>query len=151
VPDRYTESSFEPVSFWAKQFFFATRATVESILRPHGLGSTQWYVLYRLSGGSPVLQRELVRALQIERATVSEIVSTLVRKGLVAQTMSDTDQRQKQLQITDTGRRLWARLPNPVEMTLSVAFDGVTEADIALTSQVLQDATERLNNYKVGA
>ena len=30
---------------WAKSYYFAVRAAMESILRPYDLGSTQYYVL----------------------------------------------------------------------------------------------------------
>ena len=66
---------------WAKSYYFAVRAMMESVLRPYDLGSTQYYVLYQLANGGPTMQRDLGPLLQIERATLSEIVATLVRKG----------------------------------------------------------------------
>jgi MarR family len=67
------------------------------ILRPYDLGTTQWYVLYQLANDGPTRQRDLVRMLQIERATLSVIVTTLVRKGLVDQMPDAEDQRQRVL------------------------------------------------------
>ena len=120
---------------------------MDAVLRPYDLGSTQWYVLYQLANGGPMMQRDLVRVLQIERATLSGIVATMVRKGLIEQMPDSRDQRQRVLRITPSGKKLWKKLPDPIALILSVAFDGVDQAELATTRRVLQAATERLNHH----
>jgi hypothetical protein len=71
------------------------------LLRPYDLGSTQYYVLYQLAHDGPTMQRDLGRTLQIERWTHTGLVATLVREGLVDQTFSPHDQRQRVLRRTD--------------------------------------------------
>ena len=78
-------SKHDSVGAWAKRLYFASRGVMDTVLRPYGLGSTQWYVLYQLANAGPTMQRDLVNLLNIERATLSGVVTTLVRKGLVAQ------------------------------------------------------------------
>jgi MarR family transcriptional regulator, lower aerobic nicotinate degradation pathway regulator len=119
---------------------------MESVLRPYDIGSTQWYVLYQLACDGPTMQRDLGRMLQIERATLSGIVSTLVRKGLVEQTPDPADQRQRMLRITASGLKLWDELPD-LALIEAVAFDGVDAAELATVVKVLQAATQRLNNH----
>jgi len=119
---------------------------MEAALRPYDLGATQWYVLYRLAHDGPTMQRDLLRALQIERATLSVVVGTLVRKGLVEQVPDRVDQRQKLLRMTRAGVRLWERLPD-LSFIHKTAFDGIDSADIAAAIRVLRTATERLENY----
>lgn len=138
-------SSHDLVGAWAKRCYFAGRAIMDSVLRPYDLGSVQWYVLYQLANAGPTMQRDLVRLLEIERATMSGIVATLVRKGLVAQEPDQVDQRQKRLRITAAGAKLWGELPD-LSFIRSVAFDGIDNADIAVAVRVLQIATERLEN-----
>jgi DNA-binding MarR family transcriptional regulator len=134
------------VGSWAKRLYLASRALMDAVLRPYDLGSTQWYVLHRLANEGPTMQRDLVRQLQIERATLSGVVLTLVRKGLVEQMPDSEDQRQRMLRITDSGKKLWKQLPDPVALILSVAFDGVDETELETARRVLQAATERLNH-----
>jgi DNA-binding MarR family transcriptional regulator len=93
------------------------------------------------------MQRDLVRLLQIERATLSGVVATLVRKGLIEQMPDSQDQRQRMLRITASGKKLWKELPDPIALILSVAFDGVGQAELATARRVLQAATERLNHH----
>lgn len=140
----------ESVGAWAKRLYFVARAVMDSILRPYDLGSTQWYVLYQLANEGPTMQRDLVRILQIERATLSGIVATLVRKGLVDQTPDSEDQRQRMLRITRSGKKLWKELPDPTNLILAVAFDGADSAELATARRVLQAATQRLNKYLSG-
>ena len=95
---------------------------MDTLLRPHDLGSTLWYVLYELANVGPTMQRDFVSMLNIERATLSTVVAALVNKGLFAQAQDTTDQRQRMLTITRAGRKLWKILPNPIELILQAAF-----------------------------
>lgn len=137
------------VGAWAKRCSLAGRSVMDSALRPHGLGATQWYVLHRLTESGPIMQRDLVRLLQIERATLSIVVASLVRKGLVEQSADAVDLRQKQLDLTTAGRTLWRELPD-LGFIQDLAFDGVSESDIETTARVLKQATERLQQHSKG-
>ena len=135
------------VGAWAKRLYFASRAVMDTVLRPYGLGSTQWYVLYQLATQGATMQRELVEIMNIERATLSGIVATLVRKGLVSQTPDADDQRQRMLRLTRAGSKLWNALPNPVEQILRVAFHGADPAEMEIARKVLETATKQLNEH----
>lgn len=129
---------------WAKKYYLTSRSLIESTLRDHDLGPTQWYVLYQLVNDGPTMQRDLSQQLRIERATLSGVVATLVRKGLVTQVPDAVDQRQRILSITAAGRKLWDDLPDPIALAQTVSFDGADEAELAVTRRVLQTATRRL-------
>jgi DNA-binding MarR family transcriptional regulator len=89
------------------------------------------------------MQRDLLRMLQIERATLSVVIGALVRKRLIEQVPDRVDQRQKLLRMTPAGAKFWDELPD-LALINKVAFDGVGAADIAAAVRVLQTATERL-------
>lgn len=127
--------------------YFASRAVMDTLLRPYGLGSTQWYVLYQLANVGPTMQRDLVQMLNIERATLSGVVTTLLSKGLIAQEHDSQDQRQRILRITRAGSKLWQALPNPVELIVEVAFDGEDPDEMEIARKVLVAATKRLNEH----
>lgn len=139
------ESGHDSIGVWTKRCYFAGRAAMDSALRPYDLGSVQWYVLHQLVIDGPTMQRDLVRLLGIERATMTGLVATLVRKGLVEQESDKADQRQRLLHITPTGAKLWGELPD-LSFIRSAAFDGIDEADIATAVRVLRAATERLEH-----
>jgi DNA-binding MarR family transcriptional regulator len=143
-------TAHDSVGAWAKSYYFAVRAAMESVLRPYDLGSTQWYVLHQLADDGPTMQRDLGRMLQIERATLSGIVATLVRKGLVDQVPGPADQRQRVLRLTGAGVRLWEELPDPLAVIRAIAFDGADAAELATARQVLQTATQQLSAHLAG-
>ena len=120
---------------------------MDALLRSYDLGSTQWYVLHRLATAGPTKQRDLLIALHIEKATLSGVVATLARKGLVEQIPDKDDQRQRVLRLSASGTRLWKRLPDPGALILSVAFDGFTDSELEIARRVLRGATERLNQH----
>jgi DNA-binding MarR family transcriptional regulator len=150
MADERDNLKHDSVGACAKRLYFAARAVMDSVLRPYDLGSTQWYVLYQLANEGPTMQRDLGRMLQIERATLSGIVTTLVRKGLVDQTPDSDDQRQRMLRITRSGTKLWKGLPDPTDLIMAVAFDGADPAELAITRRVLKAATQRLNEHISG-
>lgn len=121
------------------------RALMDERLRPFDLGSTQWYVLWYLANNGPSFQRDLGHALELERATLSGIVTTLVRKDLVAQTADGSDQRQRLPRLTLAGEALWCQIPD-LSFIHDAAFGGTKEADVATTIRVLQTATERVQS-----
>ena len=127
-----------------KRCYFAGRALMDATLRPYDLGSTQWYILWHLANSGPTVQRDLGRALELERATLSGIIATLVRKDLVQQTSDGEDQRQRLLTLTSSGKALWRELPD-LSFIHQTAFDGIDEADLATAIRVLRVATERLH------
>jgi DNA-binding MarR family transcriptional regulator len=137
----------ESVGAWAKRYYFANRAVIEAVLRPYDLGSTQWYVLYQLAHDGPTMQRDLGHILHLERATLSGVVATLVRKGLVDQVPDSADQRQRVLRITASGMKLWDSLPDPIAVIQRVAYDGADGAELATAVRVLRAATQRLNDH----
>ncbi|MGF7146614.1 DNA-binding MarR family transcriptional regulator [Sphingomonas zeicaulis] len=117
---------------------------MEEALRPHGLGATQYYVLHHLATAGPTMQRDLALSLQIERATLSAIVTALVGKGLVGQEPDRVDQRQKILRLTAEGEGLRHELPD-LGFIRDEAFADIPDADIAVAVRVLRTATERLH------
>lgn len=131
---------------WAKKYHLAARSVIDLTLRPYDLGSTQWYVLWHLVHEGPLAQRNLLGLLQVEKATLSGIVSALVRKGFVEQATDPADQRQKLLSVTPAGLALWTRLPDPIDLILTTAFEGIAEDDLATVTRVLSIGTERLNS-----
>jgi len=134
----------ESIGAWAKRCYFAGRALMDSTLRPYDIGSTQWYVLWQLATVGPTMQRDLVIKLHLERATLSGVIATLVRKSLVCQVADSIDQRQRQLQLTASGQKLWNELPD-LTFIHKAAFDDIEAEAIATAIRVLQTATERLD------
>jgi DNA-binding MarR family transcriptional regulator len=141
------DDAADSVGAAAKSFYFALRTAMDTVLRPFDLGSTQYYVLYVLADEGPTAQRDLGRRLQIERTTLSGIVSTLVRKGLIEQSPNLEDQRQRSLGLTAAGTALWGEIPDPRSVIRELAFGRADPEDLANARRVLIAATAALNAH----
>lgn len=137
------------VGAWAKRCYFAGRALMDATLRPYDLGSTQWYVLWHLATFGPSVQRDLGQALELERATLSGVVATLIRKDLISQAANEKDQRQRLLTLTASGESLWVTLPD-LAFIHDAAFGGMDDVELATAIRVLRSATERLQSLSKG-
>ena len=69
----------------------------------HGRG--QGRILKMLSGQEEVTQKELQETLGIQAGSVSEIISKLEARGLVARERDDADKRRVLLRITEEGKK----------------------------------------------
>ena len=87
----------DSVGAWAKKYYLTSRALIESTLREHDLGPTQWYVLHRLVNVGPTLQRDLSQLLRIERATdrPERVSPALVERYVEAFEALDADGRER--------------------------------------------------------
>lgn len=135
---------------WAKRYYYANRLAVETLLRAHGVGATQWLILRQLAIAGPTAQRDLGRIIGAERAALSGIVSTLVRKGFVEQRTSEVDQRRRELMLTSSGRELLDGLPDPFEKVREVALAGIDPADIDAAIRVLERAIAQVQAHEFG-
>ncbi|WP_374632422.1 MarR family winged helix-turn-helix transcriptional regulator [Ferrovibrio sp.] len=88
-----------------------TQAT--KVVEPLGITSQQWSVIgavsrYQQDGGISV--NELSQYLRVSRQNISEILKRLERSNLLRRTRSDKDSRERMVELTITGLRLWNTL-----------------------------------------
>lgn len=149
-PMRGSTGDPDSLGTWAKRYYYANRLAVETLLRAHGIGATQWLVLRHLAIEGATAQRDLGRIIDVERAALSGIVSTLVRKGLVAQLISAADQRRRELSLTSSGRELLDGIPDPFEEVREVALAGIDRAEIDAAIRVLERAIVQVQAHEFG-
>jgi DNA-binding MarR family transcriptional regulator len=71
-----------------------------------------------------------------------------VRKGHIDQSPTPDDQRQRILQLTESGTALWLSLPDPIALILDVAFSDADTQAVDAARDVMRAATERLLKYQ---
>src|SRR5690348_2983323 len=76
----------------------------------HDVSVTQCYALETLVQHGPLRVSELAERLFLDKSTTSRVVSTLARKGYVAQRADAKDGRALTLTATAAGHRLYARI-----------------------------------------
>jgi MarR family transcriptional regulator, lower aerobic nicotinate degradation pathway regulator len=102
------------IGFSIKRLHRLMDQRVNDLLRPYDLARSQWYTLYFVQRADTTTQKELLEWLAVEPATLSGIVDSLVRKGILARSPSKADKRTKELRLTRKGQKLWEQLPDPI-------------------------------------
>lgn len=95
----------------------------------NGLTPRQFTVLHAVEQDEGLSQTDLVRKTGIDRSTLADMISRLLKKGLLARERTKTDQRANSVRITAAGKR-----------ALSSALPKVTSAE----DQILKAVSPKL-------
>lgn len=111
--------------------FNAVRTHFQQVERQVGLGGALVWALHEieLQGGMGV--STLAQLMDIHQSTASNLVRTLVQRGLVQTEKSARDRRSTQLRLTPTGQALLAQVPGPFEGVLPVALAQLSPEKLA--------------------
>jgi DNA-binding MarR family transcriptional regulator len=92
--------------FGLKRAFHGSLRVTRRALATLGLTPARFDMLYIVAKeGSSLLQRELQRALGVTAATVSRMLTSLEKLGLVEREVSEEDRRCQNVVLTKAGRR----------------------------------------------
>lgn len=106
----------------------------------HGITRREWRMLALLAEGGAMHPSDLAVLAQLDRARTSRALSGLVAKGWVSRTVQASDQRYAQVDLSEAGRQMHARLfPEIAALNLELLSVLSTEE-----IQALQDTLSRL-------
>ena len=118
---------------------------VEVILREYGLGFGAFDLLAAASAAAErASQADLARRLGIAPPSLSEMVQTLSRKGLIEQVSSSEDRRTKQIALTARGKEVFSKCLEAVAESDRVATQGIEAQELEIAVRVLQTAIRNL-------
>lgn len=75
-------------------------------LKPFGLFSAQWAVIYALKLNGVLTQKELCDYLSVEAPPMTRTIQRLVKQGYVKQ-IQGIDKRERRIQLTETAQNLY--------------------------------------------
>ena len=101
-----------------------------------GPGRAQTQILYLLAQQDGLSQLELQQALGIQSGSVSELISKLECKGLVARGRDEADRRRVTLRLTEAGRAALARRAQRPDV--AVRYSRLTPQDRAQLAELLE-------------
>lgn len=122
------------------------RATTYRAFNEHGLELTpeQWIVLARLWQRDGRTVSELSESTLRDKPTMSRILDSMERSGLVTRVVDRTDARSRIISLTREGKALRKKLV-PVAKTLVQRLEaGVPEEDLLITRRTLRRLFENL-------
>ena len=119
-------------------------AIYRPLLEPHGLTHPQYLVLLALWEKSPRSVRDIGETLRHEPATLSPMLKRLEALGYLTRNRARADERQLEVDLTDTGRALRAeaeKIPYRVVEELGMSLDELEALHRALSRVIA--ATDR--------
>jgi DNA-binding MarR family transcriptional regulator len=102
--------------------FGEVRHHFQEVERQVGIGGAQLWALSEIAREPGLGVTDLALQMDIHQSTASNLVSHLLRKGLVVSQRSEQDRRNVVLSPTPSGHALLASAPNPHEGVLPVAL-----------------------------
>jgi len=96
-------------------------------LKPFGLYSAQWSVLFTLKTKGSLTQKELCEYLFVEAPPMTRTIQRLVKQGYVIQVQGQ-DKREKYIQLTDTAERQYPIWEKSVTESNQLLLKGLQES-----------------------
>jgi DNA-binding MarR family transcriptional regulator len=119
-------------------------ARFERFLDAQGLSHTGWLVLIKLGDGDALSLREVADRCYVTQATVTGVVDTLERDGLVVRERGTADRRVVRLRLTNTGRDRLAAAKANVAREMAPLFGDLTPREEAVVRRFLTRTVRRL-------
>lgn len=101
------------------------------------------YILFKSQ--EEVFQKDLENILNLRRATVSGVLQTMERNGLIERVTSSSDARVKQIILNPKAKKLFEEREKEMEMIEEIVIRGIPKEELEVFSNVLD---KMKNNIK---
>lgn len=149
----------EPAAQVLRRFrlvFNAVKTHFQQVEKKAGVGGAQLWALSLVRDRPDIGVNDLAQAMDIHQSTASNLVKTLIARGLVAGAKNGVDRRTVQLRILPAGAAVLRRAPGPLTGVLPEALASLDartlkrlDSDLAKLITAL-DADERAANIPLG-
>jgi DNA-binding MarR family transcriptional regulator len=135
------------LAYWANRFTEVARRAMYRAFREHEVEITpeQWMVLVTLWQRGPSSQRAIAERVDRDAPTMSRIIDSMSRAGLVERRPDSADGRSVQIALTRRAKDLKPILVPVVEKLVADLEAGVPAADLEVTRRTLMRLVENLS------
>lgn len=128
--------------------FNAVKTHFRQVEKSAGIGGAQLWALSVIQGAAGIGVNDLARALDIHQSTASNLVKTLLERGLITASRGDADSRVVSLQVLPAGVAVLDRAPAPFAGLLPNAL---AELDPAILARLELDLDQLIRAIKADA
>jgi DNA-binding MarR family transcriptional regulator len=121
-----------------------TAARFQRMLESQGMTHAGWQVLLAIGDGEGLTQREVAERCYVTPATVTGVVDTLEREGLVTRERGTEDRRVVRVRLTAEGRTRLRRMKAEAARVMAPVFGDLSARDEAVVRRFLTRTIERL-------
>ena len=94
------------------------------------------------------LQKEFEKVLGISRATVSSVLITMEKNGLIVRITDNNDTRTKKIVLSNNAQKVFESSKEKIESLEKKCISGINEEDLNTFIKVLSKMTENLKEEK---
>ncbi|MCL4437911.1 MAG: MarR family transcriptional regulator [Candidatus Thermoplasmatota archaeon] len=117
-------------------------------IREAGLSFHNLMIMNHLFLNPEANQSELADLMSVSKPTVSSIVDTLVRKGLVTREIPDSDRRKTTLRLTEAGENLVRSIREEAVASFSKMLDQLSDEEVDSLNSILKKIRSYLENIE---
>jgi DNA-binding MarR family transcriptional regulator len=119
-------------------------ARFQRVLDERGITHAGWQVVHSLGPTGALTQREVAERCYVTQATVTGVVDTLERDGLVVRERDERDRRLVRVRLTDEGRTRLADARRTLAREMAPLFADLTPREEAVVRRFLLRTVRRL-------
>jgi DNA-binding MarR family transcriptional regulator len=136
------------LAFWVNRFYQLTRRQMYRAFSAHGFELTpeQWQVLVRLWERDGRTQSDLCDGTTRDAPTMSRILDSMQKSGLVTRAFDPDDGRTRLVVLTPKGRAAKAKLVPIVKELVAKLEEGIPERDLETTRRTLRRLVENVGD-----
>ncbi len=134
----------QSIGFWLRHAHRAFVRALAQELAPYDILPAQWTVLRALWRRDGITQVALAERIGVEKASLTGVLASLEKAGLVRRVRDPRDRRKLDVRLTPAGRRLKRRLLACGETVNRRAARGVAAADLAGFTKLLRTLAANL-------
>ena len=109
----------------------------DALLKPHDMTMSQGWVLVHLVRENGLRQSELADRLEVATVTTSKLIDRLEARGYVERRSDPEDRRSNRVYATERAKSLVKIMTRTIFEVDEIANQGVSQADLETTLQVL--------------
>ncbi|MFX1380678.1 MAG: MarR family winged helix-turn-helix transcriptional regulator [Promethearchaeota archaeon] len=107
-----------------------------TLIRKHNISLPQYCVMRNLGKFESLQLKELAITCSLSRPTITGVIDTMEKKGLVTREINSEDRRSYLILLTEKGKKLFKMLPKQ-ELILKNCCDALSPTEIQEINQLL--------------
>ncbi len=131
-----------------KRLYLLQSQAIDDELKAYGVARSQWQVIAHVRRTGTLTQKELQGMLQVEPATLTCIIDSLVSKGWLERLEHAEDKRVKVVRLTSAGEERFRSIPDVIDIVEARMLEGVSERDVRALERAIGRMTENLGRRR---
>jgi len=136
----------ESLGFLVRGAYRAFTRSLNAQLAQHDIPSSNWSALRALWRQDKCSQVELAERLHVEKSSLSQVLVSLEKKGLVQLTRNTQDKRKTIVELTSKGRQLKDEILPIADVVNTEATNGLDEAEVIHIKRMLAAIIQNLQS-----